>query len=201
MCPINVGIVRQFYHIIDVLVPCSGLQWATRPSSESLFLALPDGFVVKVLVANPILLYCVSYHGEKCSNQGERSYPLGPALRIEKCSNQGSRSYPFGGNLGPALHIALIMFLFREIKDRFLDRIRGACNARGRSLRGPLDIRNWSIPYINVNSEKVILPPSHTKGVGYPFSKSRGKSAFLNVSACELKSMKIWASNPKNSWR
>ena len=93
-----------------------------------------DGFVV---VANPILLYCVSYHGEKCSNQGERSYPLGPALRIEKCSNQGSRSYPFGGNLGPALHIALIMILFREIKDRFLDRIRGACNARGRYPQRP----------------------------------------------------------------
>ena len=36
------------------------------------FLALPDGFVVKVLVVNPILLYYVSYHG----------YPLGPALRI-----------------------------------------------------------------------------------------------------------------------
>ena len=46
------------------------------------FLALPDGFVVKVLVANPILLYCVSYHGEKCSNQGARSSPLGPALHI-----------------------------------------------------------------------------------------------------------------------
>ena len=49
------------------------------------FLALPDGFVVKVLVANPILnvlLYCVSYHGEKCSNQGARSCPLGPALHI-----------------------------------------------------------------------------------------------------------------------
>ena len=75
MCPINVGIVRQFY-TSDY-----------KASSESLFLALPDGFVVKVLVANPILLYCVSYHGEKCSNQG---------------------GYPFGGNLGPALHIALI---------------------------------------------------------------------------------------------
>ena len=68
------------------------LLWTTM-SYEAIkrvfFLALQDGFVVKVLVANPILLYCVSYHGEKCSNQG-------------------TRSFPFGGNLGPALHIALI---------------------------------------------------------------------------------------------
>ena len=45
------------------------------------FLALPDGFVVKVLVANPILLYCVSYHGEKCSNQG--SFGPCPSYRFD----------------------------------------------------------------------------------------------------------------------
>ena len=70
------------------------------------FLALPDGFVVKVLVANPILLYCVSYHEWKM--QGVRSSPLGPALHIalimfffcyhgEKCSNQDTRCCPCWG--------------------------------------------------------------------------------------------------------
>ena len=58
------------------------------------FLALPDGFVVKVLVANPILLYCVSYHGEKCSNQGARSCPC--------CARENN------------------WFFFGDIKDRFL---------------------------------------------------------------------------------
>ena len=78
------------------------------------FLALPDGFVVKVLVANPILLYCVSYHGEKCSNQGARSCPKSfgpcPPYRFDydffcyhgERAQIKARSCP----LGPALHIA-----------------------------------------------------------------------------------------------
>ena len=82
MCPINVGIVRQFYHIIDVFGPLLRTRMSYEAMKRVFFLALPDGFVVKVLVANPILLYCVSYHGEKCSNQGARSSPLGPALHI-----------------------------------------------------------------------------------------------------------------------
>ena len=37
--------------------------------------------------------------------------------------------------------------------------------------------------------------------VGYLFSKTQGKSAFLSVSASEQKILKIWASNSKNSQR
>ena len=52
----------------------------------------------------------------------------------------------FWGQFGPCpsyrfdyVEFFLCFFFLREIKDRFLDRIRGACNARGRSLRGPLE--------------------------------------------------------------
>ena len=41
--------------------------------------------------------------------------------------------------------------------------------------------------------------PRGTKREGYLFSKSWGKSAFLGVSASELKNLKILASNSKNS--
>ena len=41
--------------------------------------------------------------------------------------------------------------------------------------------------------------PSGMKWVGYQFSKTQGKSAFLSVSASEQKTLKIWASNSKNS--
>ena len=119
------------------------------------FLALPDGFVVKVLVANPILLYCVSYHGEKCSNQGARSSPLGPAL-----------------------HIALIMFFllsrwkmlksrhallsllrnwengfFCEIKDRFLGPLWIESGERAMRGAGPSEAPSSLLSVLNSNSK------------------------------------------------
>ena len=143
------GIVRQFYHIIDVLVPCSGLQWDTRPPSEYFFLALPDGFVVKVLVANAILLllYCVSYHGENAQIKARAAILWAlPALSMIffllsrwKCSNQDTRSCE-----------ELRKRCFCEIKesDRFLSPLWIESGERAMRGAGPSEAPSTSVVFL-----------------------------------------------------
>ena len=109
------------------------------------FLALPDGFVVKVLVANPILLYCVSYHGEKCSNQGARSSPLGPALHIALIFFLLSRWKMLKSRHALLSLLKLRKRFFCEIKDRFLGPLWIESGERAMRGAGPSEAPRGSL--------------------------------------------------------
>ena len=94
-----------------------------------------EGFSSK---SNTSLLCILSRWKMLKSRRAKLSFGTCPSYRKMLKSRLAQLS--FWGQFGSCPSYRFDYAFFREIKDRFLDRIRGACNARGRSPRGPLDI-------------------------------------------------------------